>query len=501
MFSLKNIGPFSRIGSPKNTGCLNDDPFFNQLRRKEFSRVDKMKHVYLDYTGGCLYPESVVNAHQQFLRSAVYGNPHSTNPASLLSEKYVDDARHRVLNYFNASDYYCIFTNNASAALQIVGESYPFNQHSHLLLTADNHNSVNGIREYCRNKGGSFSYAPMNYEDLRVDEAQLTKHLDGQDEKVNKLFAYPAQSNVSGARHSLSWIEMAHKKGWDVLLDAAAFVPTSKLDLSIHQPDFVSLSFYKMFGYPTGIGCLLVKKSKFDKLIKPAYAGGTITLSSTLASLEHRGYFLKQGHERFENGTINYLGIPAITKGLDFIESIGIERINRRVRELSSYFLNEIKELQHNNELPLMKLYGPQDVRQRGATFLLNFFDVNEEKYPFQQIEEMANRELISFRTGCFCNPGIDELNHCISPEQLTAYFTSRENGDYFDFIHFVNKMRGAVRISLGLATTKSDIQFFLRFASKLLNKAIPSSQAQSRRDYSSSLPQLFMPPLKMGYR
>ena len=50
------------------------------------------------------------------------------------------------------------------------------------------------------------------------------------------------------------WIEDAKAAGWDVLLDLAAFCPTNQLDLRKHRPDFLSVSFYKMFGYPTGEG-------------------------------------------------------------------------------------------------------------------------------------------------------------------------------------------------------------------------------------------------------
>src|SRR5690242_16724416 len=195
MYILRHIKSFFHNEGNHDGGHPSDDAFFNQLKKKEFSRLNTNDNVYLDYTGGCLYPESLVKAHHEFLQQAVYGNPHSTNPASQLSEKYVNDARDRVLSFFNAHDYHCIFTSNASGALQIVGESYPFNGNAHLLLTADNHNSVNGIREYCRRCGGSFSYAPMNYEDLRIDELHLANLLDGQDGKTNKLFAYPAQSN------------------------------------------------------------------------------------------------------------------------------------------------------------------------------------------------------------------------------------------------------------------------------------------------------------------
>lgn len=450
---------------------LNRDIFFNRLRKKEYRILDKTGHVYLDYTGGNIHPQCLVDKHFRFLQEAVYGNPHSNNRASMLSEKWVTEARKRVLDFFNAPDYYCIFTANASAALQIIGECYPFSADSHFVLTADNHNSVNGIREYCRSKGAGYTYSPLNYEDLTILQPELNKHLCAHSDKKNKLFAFPAQSNVSGVQHSLEWIEKAQKQQWDVLLDAAAFVPTSKLDLSAVFPDFVSISFYKMFGYPTGIGCLLVKKSTFNKLKKPWFAGGTITLSS----VNYRSYFLKTDHEKFENGTVNYLDIPAITNGLNYITAVGIDQIKSRIKDLTFLIISNLTKLHHENGRPLIKLYGPVNTVNRGGTILINFFDVHGQPYPLQYVEHKANAELISLRTGCFCNPGIDELNHSISAEQLRNYFTSRDQGDYFDFVRFAGKMRGAVRLSIGIPTTAHDIGKFIRFAKTLLNKKIPA--------------------------
>jgi molybdenum cofactor sulfurtransferase len=455
---------------PVESEKTDKDILFNELRKKEYARLDKLGHVYLDFTGGNIYPQSLIDLHHEFLQKAVYGNPHSTNPASGLSEKYIGAARKTVLDYFNAPGYDCIFTQNASGALQIVGESYPFSPAAHLLLTADNHNSVNGIREYARTKGAGFSYSSMNCEDLSLDDSDLEKHLDAHPDKMEKLFAFPAQSNVSGVRHSLSWIKKAQDKGWDVLLDAAAFVPTSKLDLSATCPDFVSVSFYKIFGYPTGIGCLLIKKSTFSKLKKPSFAGGTITLSAVTYS----SYFLKQDHEKFENGTVNYLDIPAITNGLEFISCIGIENINARIKELGLFIIQELTSLRHDNGLAVIKLYGPADMENRGGTFLMNFMDIHGRFYPLQYIEQMANAGMISFRTGCFCNPGIDELNHSISSGHLKSYFDSRHHGDYFDFINFLGRMRGAVRISIGIPTTRSDLQKFVQFVKQFLNGTIP---------------------------
>src|SRR5215471_298311 len=234
----------------------------DELRRAEYARLDEQEQVYLDYTGGGLYAESQLYEHLQVLSRNVFGNPHSTNPTSQATTNLVEQARTFVLKYFNASsdEYVVIFTSNATAALKLVGESYPFAPGGRYLLTCDNHNSVNGVREFARAKGATFSYVPIELPDLRVSETQLLSALDQALPGQQNLFAYPAQSNFSGVQHPLKWIDEAHARGWDVLVDCAAFAPTNRLDLSRWHPDFVPLSFYKIFGYPTGVGCLLVRR-------------------------------------------------------------------------------------------------------------------------------------------------------------------------------------------------------------------------------------------------
>ena len=110
--------------------------------------------AYLDYTGGGLYAESQLREHQALLRAGIFGNPHSNSPASRASTRLADEARRAVLAFLNASpdEYTVVFTANASAALKLVGESFPFTTGSRFLLTADNHNSVNGIREFARSR-------------------------------------------------------------------------------------------------------------------------------------------------------------------------------------------------------------------------------------------------------------------------------------------------------------------------------------------------------------
>jgi selenocysteine lyase/cysteine desulfurase len=285
-----------------------------ELRATDFARLDRDDHVYLDYTGGGLYASSQLREHFELLESHVFGNPHSINPTSALSTEFLERARASVLEFFNASadEYDAIFTPNATGALRLVGEAYPFHPGDRFLLTFDNHNSVNGVREFARARGAQTTYIPSVAPDLRVDVDLVPRYLTETGGKHHNLFAYPAQSNFSGVQHPLEWIDQSHEHGWDVMLDAAAFVPTNRLDLSDVKPDFVALSFYKMFGWPTGIGCLLARRSALRKLERPWFSGGTI-----VAAFVQRPYFQSApGAAHFEDGTVNYLNIPAVEIGL-----------------------------------------------------------------------------------------------------------------------------------------------------------------------------------------
>ncbi len=291
-----------------------DTAALDELRLRDFARLEHGRHVYLDYTGGGLYADSQLVEHMQLLRENVFGNPHSINPTSALSTDLLDRARVRVLEFFRASpeEYVAIFTPNATGALRLVGEAYPFRAGDRFLLTFDNHNSVNGIREFARARGAETTYVPSVAPDLRVDESLLSRYLTETPGDHHNLFAYPAQSNFSGAHHPLAWIEQSHSHGWDVLLDAAAYVPTNRLDLSRWHPDFVALSFYKMFGWPTGVGCLLARREALAKLERPWFSGGTIVA----AFVQRQYYQSAPGAAHFEDGTLNYLNLPAVEIGL-----------------------------------------------------------------------------------------------------------------------------------------------------------------------------------------
>jgi len=441
----------------------------DELRAREFGRLDAEGHTYLDYTGAGLYGASQVRRHSDLLLSDVFGNPHSENPTSKRSTELVERARRHVLSFFNASpnDYCVIFTGNASHALKLIGESYPFGPGSRFVLTFDNHNSVNGIREFARARGAEIEYVPVDPPDLRVDAPTVEHALGVTSSGGPGLFAFPAQSNFSGVQHDLGWIAAAQSRGWDVLLDAAAFVPTNRLDLGRWTPDFVVLSFYKLFGYPTGVGALVARWPALAKLRRPWFAGGTITVASVGADRHH----LARGAQAFEDGTLDFASLPAVDIGLEFVESAGLDVIHRRVTCLAGWLITSLLELRHTTGRPLVTLYGPADVRARGGTVTVNFRDASGGFIDHQRIEAAASERRISIRSGCFCNPGAGELAMGISPEEMTSCFArSSDRITYDDFRRCIDgKGTGAVRISFGLASNFADAWTFVEFARQFL--------------------------------
>jgi selenocysteine lyase/cysteine desulfurase len=443
----------------------------DELRVNEYARLDIGGHIYLDYTGGGLYAESQLHRHNRLLAEHVFGNPHSSNPTSQAATQLVEHAREYVLKFLNADpdEYLAIFTPNASGALKLVGESYPFAK-GRYLLTFDNHNSVNGIREFAHARGAEVTYIPIALPDMRVDASQLDRELARPSRDGHSLFAYPAQSNFSSVKHPLEWIEKAHQDSWDVLLDAAAFVPTNKLDLSAVKPDFVPISFYKMFGYPTGLGALIARREALAKLHRPWFAGGTITV----ASVQGDKYYMAEGASAFEDGTIDYLNIPAVEIGLKHIESIGYDVIHERVCSLAGWLLDNLTSMKHANGTPLVRVYGPTTTQSRGGAVTVNFYDKEDQAIDHRFIEEKANEANISLRTGCFCNPGAGEVALGISRVDLDVCFTSPGHEDRLSVDDFRlcidGRSSGAVRVSVGMVTNFNDVQAFLAFARGLLS-------------------------------
>ncbi|XP_017305050.1 molybdenum cofactor sulfurase 3 [Diaphorina citri] len=439
-------------------------------RRTEFSHLKDI--CYLDYTGAGVYSQSQMNQTIEQLKENIFSHPHGNSVLSDFCVSEIDQMRTKILQYFNTdSDHYSvIFTSGATSAIKTVSEYFEFNEGSFIYLT-DNHTSVLGMRELVKtNQIYSFS----------VDDARnmLNEFKESQENvenmrHSNSLFVYPAESNFSGTKYPLSWCNTVHrnhvfKKHFKcsrsncfVLLDAATYCGSNMLDLKQHQPDFISISFYKMFGYPTGLGALIVKQKSAHVLNKTFYGGGTVKIS-----MANENFHIKKDglFEKFEDGTVNYLAIISLKYGFDTMEKKRKSFTN--AFELSQYTYFYFKQLSYSNGQPLVELYHDTDYgesKYQGNIVNFNLLHKDGTYYGYSEVQNLANLKKIQLRTGCHCNPG--SCQRFLGLSDITIKFHFQQGhicGDDKDIID--GKPTGSIRISYGHASNWDDVKYFLSF-------------------------------------
>jgi selenocysteine lyase/cysteine desulfurase len=184
--------------------------------------------------------------------------------------------------------------------------------------------------------------------------------------------------------------------------------------------------------------------------------------------VQGQAHVLSPNEAAFEDGTLNYLSIPAVEIGLQHLQSIGIEKIAERVRCLTGWLLQELLALRHTNGRAMVRIYGPADTQARGGTVTINLYDPQGHLLDYRRVEEMAGKEGISLRTGCFCNPGAGETAENLTEEDMRAGFTMGAEINLLSFVRLMqergHKSAGAIRASIGLATNFADVWRFLQF-------------------------------------
>ena len=218
---------------------------------------------------------------------------------------------------------------------KLVGEAYPFAAGGRLLLTVDNHNSVNGIREFARAKGATVDYAPLTVPDLRIDlpahgRAPGAGRPDARQPASRSRAVEFFRREASACRSSTSRTD--HRLGR--LLDAAAFVPTNRLDLRRDTPDFRDDLVLQDVRLPHRRRLPADPQRGVGNASAPWFAGGTVNF----ATVQGRLHVLSPREAGFEDGTLNYLSIPAVEIGLAHISSASdMETIHTRVRCLTDW--------------------------------------------------------------------------------------------------------------------------------------------------------------------
>ncbi|KAG6916536.1 hypothetical protein DXG01_006419 [Tephrocybe rancida] len=444
--------------SPSLPPTSTQDPYglsssFADLLAEEYPALSSSELIHLDHAASPPPPISSIVALTTALSANLYLNPHSHAP----THQEVDTMRGRVMQVLfglkqrDQEGWDLVWTSGATASMKIVAEHFPWQNRTRYRYLKESHTSLVGIRG-CALAGG----AEVDSLDL---DAFLLPTIPGDDPDHHILHAYPAQCNVTGSRlglHpaiALAQTLKSRRANQAVLVDAAAYLSTSPLDLSTvsyeEAPDFVVGSFYKIYGHPTGLGFLLVRRSSAHLLTSPKdryFGGGAIEALSVSSPywVHPRG---SKGHadaassglvhERFENGTVPYLSIVALGCAIDAHQRLYTARLSS-VPPDSSSSLRAVAS--HTHHLATLA---------RNAMTSLKHWDTN-----------------IQLRTGGLCNTGVMARISGLSDRELEALWEEgRVCGDAVEFGGDTNeKLLGIARISFGACSSAQDIEKFIDF-------------------------------------
>lgn len=488
--------------------------------------------VYLDYAGAALPWKSQLERRSRSsdVVAGVLANPHSTGPAAARTARHMEQVQKRVLDWLDAHPgrlagiqrdktrsqsnqnaqvddperhpgYEILFTSGATQAMHIVAERTAWKgkcQHcgrsSQFVCPVEAHTSLIGMRGCVSAKGASFHCLPSAQlvAELNNDESPLWQKTNSQPcpycpSQVPNLLALPLECNFGGQRTAFSqtWTKGLSQLGrpWWSLLDIAKAVSTGPISLRRENPDFCTLSFYKVFGAPTGIGCLLVKRSILNEWLGEArstehfYNGGgsvdlllpkqNITIPRSSPSLL----------SSLNSGTCHFRGIVELSHGFDTVDQLGMAAIRQHTSSLSRELFRRFRRLRHANNSPVVEFYGgwsseiAPKMTDVGPTLAFNILRPDRSYVGFNEVAKLAalNRPCpLQLRVGCFCNPGACQQALKIDEDRVLENHrkTGHVCGDDIDIID--GWPTGAVRVSFGKDSAWEDLDALVTFVQRM---------------------------------
>eukprot|EP00727_Mastigamoeba_balamuthi_P004676 m51a1_g14206 putative molybdenum cofactor sulfurase-like (1026) ;mRNA; f:150750-154403 len=432
----------------------------DELNAAWFARVARAGMTYLDHAGAALYASVQVESAARHLLGAVLANPHSEatcahRTAAGDAAQAVQEARALTAAFVGASElsHSVVFTSGATAALKLIGESFDWSPRSVLCFLHGSHTSAVGIRAYAAAAGA------------RVVSADTEQQLDdvGVDGTAENLLVLPAQSNFSGAVYDLGVVTRARRPrangtpAWRVLLDASAYVAHARLDLGAVPADFTALSFYKVFGYPTGVGALVVRADAARLLGRQQYYGG----GTVYACVQEEPYVLRRdgAAQRLESGTVSFADIALLKYGFEVIERLGgMQSVDRHVCCVARYLEGRLRSLAHSNGAPLCHVAEVGPGAAPGPVVAFNVRRSDGAWVGYTAVESVAAQHGIQLRTGWMCNPHDCQRFLGMTPDDVRAAGkTCHSRAKDRDVLR--SMPNGAVRVSVGYPTTIQDVE------------------------------------------
>jgi cysteine desulfurase/selenocysteine lyase len=356
--------------------------------RKDFPILDQIVYgkplAYLDNGATTQKPLRMIEAINKIHREQNASIHRSVNFLSENMTTLYEEARTTVQKFIGApKSSQIIFTSGATGSINLVafsvGESMLKAGDEIILSTMEHHSNIVPWQMACERKGASLKIIPV------TDEGELDMEAYGNlFSDRTRMVSVTHVSNVLGTINPVKEIvRIAHSHGVQVLLDGAQAVQHEPVNVVDLDCDFYVFSGHKIYG-PTGIGVLYGKEELLEKL--PPYQGGGDMIDQV--TFEKTTY--NQLPFKFEAGTTNFIGAIGLAESLNYLSSIGLDKIQRYEQELRDYATLKL------SAIPQLKIYGTSADKAAVFSFILS----NVHPYDTGLIIDKMG---VAVRTGTHC--------------------------------------------------------------------------------------------------
>jgi cysteine desulfurase / selenocysteine lyase len=381
--------------------------------------VNGKQLVYLDNAATSQKPLLVLNALRDYYEQY---NANVHRGAHTLSAKATDAyeaARDKVAKFINAaSRQEIVYTRNASEAINLVAYSWGMNNlqpGDEIILSVMEHHSNIVPWQFVAQKTG----AVLKFVGLTPAETFDLEQFKQLISEKTKLVAISHVSNTLGCINPVAEIAaIAHRYDAKFLVDACQSVPHMPVDVQQIDCDWLVASGHKMCA-PTGIGFLYGKLELLESM-PPFFGGGEMIAEvyldhSTYAELPHK----------FEAGTPAIAEAIALGAAVDYLSSIGMDRIHAYEAELTAYLFQQLKQV------PQIRIYGPKPNTQGEGRAALASFTAGE-VHP-NDLSTLLDQEGVAIRSGHHCTQPLHRyLNLPATARASLSFYNTREEIDIF---------------------------------------------------------------------
>ena len=376
--------------------------------------------VYLDSAATSQKPVSVIETLDRYYReynSNVHRGVHTLGTKA--TDAY-EGAREKVRKFINASSTEeIIFTRGTTTSINTIAQSYGranIKSGDEIVISMmEHHSNIIPWQQLAIQTGATLKYIPLQEDGtISLDEARqvITPQ--------TKIVSVMHVSNVLGVINPVKELAaIAHENGAIMVVDGAQGAPHIKLDVQDMDCDFYAFSGHKMCA-PTGIGVLYGKKHLLEEMPPVEFGGEMIDFVGLYEST------WKELPWKFEGGTPIIGGAIALGAAIDFLESVGLDEIERHEHKLAAYALERMSEVEG------ITIYGPKDSALRAGVVTFNIDDVHP-----HDVATVLDAEGIAIRAG----------HHCAQPlmKWLKASSTARASFYLYNTEEDIDKLVAAL--------------------------------------------------------